>query len=51
MPDIIQTDLAQTTPGDAPDPIRLAILFAALTPQERSQAWEAAATLRRNRSA
>ena len=37
MPDIIQTDLAQTTPGDAPDSMKFAMLLAALTPSERSQ--------------
>lgn len=40
MPDMTQTRKAHETPGeDAPDLLILAELFAALTPQERLQAW------------
>jgi len=51
MPDTNQTRMTQETPGDAPDLLNIAKLFAALTPQERAQAWAFLASLRQKRSA
>lgn len=52
MPDNNMTREALDVPGaSAPDLLNIAKLFAALTPQERAQAWAFLASLRQKRSA
>ena len=51
MPDTNQTRRTQETPGDAPDSIIFAELFAALTPLERAQVMAYMASLRHRNTA
>lgn len=51
MPDTTQTKLTQDLPGDAPELVIFAELFAALTPQERAQVMAYMASLRHQNTA